>query len=76
MRKTAALPSIVTTGCPFPILHELQVVLALVQAGKIRHLSPEQLQSLTDLLVGGFPTGIECLVHRGDGHLGWYDPSV
>ena len=76
MRKTAALPSIVSTGRPFPILHELQVVLALVQAGEVRHLSPDRLETLPDLLVGGFPAGIECLVRRGDGHLSRHDPRV
>ena len=67
---------IASTGCAFPILHELQVVLALVQAGEMRHLSPDRPESLTDLLVGGFATGIECLVRRGDGHLSRYHPRM
>ena len=51
----APLSSIVSTGRAFPILHELEVVLALVEAGEVGHLSAYRLESLTDLRVGELP---------------------
>src|SRR5438128_705356 len=63
-------------GCPFPFFQELHVVLALVQTGEMGHLSPDRLESVSDLRMDGFPSGIERLVRGGDGHLRRYHPSV